>query len=370
MDLEDTVSAISAGLEEAERMSGTPLSSAFIGVSGAHIQCVDSKGVIAISRADGEIASGDIDRVLEAARAIALPPNHEILHVIPKSFTIDGQTGVKDPIGMNGIRLEVEALVIGGQSAAIRNLTKCVAQAGIEIEGVIFAPIATAKALLNKKQRENGCLLLDLGAGTTSMAVFEEGEIIHAAVLPIGSNHITNDLAIGLKTSLEVAERIKIELANACPEKMRETDRIDLSKLDPSETGRTNRQYIAEITEARLKEIFQMVKKELKNINRDGMLPAGVVMTGGGAQLNGLADFAKEALHLPAQIGYPILEVSGLVDKLDNPIYATSTGLMLWGIEENTVSGNSSRLKIDPKNLPNLGGMVNRAKGFLKQFLP
>lgn len=371
VDIEDTVSAISAALEEAERTSGLPLTSAYVGVGGSGIQCVDSKGVVAIARADGEITESDIERVLEAARTIALPPNHEILHVIPKSFTVDGQTGVKDPIGMSGIRLEVDAIVIGGVSAAIRNLTKCVAQAGLDIDGLIFGPLATARGLLTKKQRENGAVLVDFGAGTTSLAVFEEGSLLHAVVLPVGSNHITNDIAIGLKTSLEVAEQVKIEYANANPENVRETDRVDLGKISPAETEKTNRRYIAEITEARLREIFQMIKKELKKINREGMLPAGVVLTGGGSQLTGLADFAKEGLHLPAQIGYPILEVSGMVDKLDNPVYATSTGLLLWGVEEASLATSSpSRLKIDARALGNFPEMVQRAKSFLKQFLP
>lgn len=366
VDIEDTVSAISAVLEEAERMAGIPLTSAYVGLGGAHISSVNSKGVIAVSRADGEISSSDIDRVLEAARAIALPPNREILHVIPKNFLVDGQTNIKDPIGMTGIRLEAETLVIGGATSAIRNLSKCVTQTGLDIEELVFTPLATAKSLLSKKQKEIGVLLVDIGAGTTSIAAFEEGELIMCNILPVGSMHITNDIAIGLRISLENAEKIKLKYGTALFEKIRDSEKIDLSEFDPEELQKVERKYVSQIIEARLVEIFSLIKDELKKIGKDGMLPAGVIFTGGGCKIEGLVDFSKEYLRLPAQIGYPMLEISGMVDKLDDPVYVTSVGLMLWGLEyHNNNSSSSFNL-----NFGKFDGMVDKAKGFFKHFMP
>lgn len=367
-DIEETVSAISAVLEETERSAGIPLSSCFVGINGSHISSINSKGVIAVSRADGEITESDVERVIEASRAVAIPPNREILHVIPRSYIVDGQEGIKDPIGMTGIRLEVETHVISGSTSAIKNLTKCVTQAGLDIDGLVFSPLATAKILLSKKQKELGVALLDIGAGTTSMAVFEEGDIIHCGVLPVGSMHITNDIAIGLRISLEAAEKIKLKYGTSCAEKIRDSETIDLSNFEHGETEKAKRKYVAEIIEARLTEIFNMVKDDLKKIGKDGMLPAGIVLTGGGSQLEGLIDFAKNYLRLPAQIGLPMLEASGMVDKLDNPVYATSVGLLLWGLED--IPPGTKGLGFSKFNIPNMGGVVEKTKNFFKQFLP
>lgn len=363
-DIEDTVSAISAVLEETERMAGIPLTSACIGIGGAHINCINSKGVIAVSRADGEISSADVERVIDAAKAVAMPTNREILHVIPKTFYIDGEGGIKDPIGMTGIRLEVEAHVIGGSTSAIKNLTKCANQAGLEINDIVFSPLAIAKTLLSKKQKEIGVLLIDFGAGTTSITVFEEGDILHCAVLPVGSMHITNDIAIGLRTSLEVAEKIKLKYASVLVDKIRDSEKIDLSNFDPQEEEKVSRKYVAQIIEARLSELFSMIKDELRKIGKDGMLPAGAVFTGGGSKLEGLIDFSKEYLRLPAQIGYPMLEISGMVDKLDDPIYTTSVGLMLWGLE------NDQNVSETKWNLGKMNSVMDKAKQILKNFMP
>jgi len=365
-DIEETVSAISAVLENAERMAGIPLTSCFVGINGSHINSINSKGVIAVSRADGEITEEDVERVIEASRAVAIPPNREILHVIPKNFTVDGQEGIKDPVGMTGIRLEVETHVISGSTSAIKNLSKCVTQAGLDIEGIVFSPLATAKMLLSKKQKELGVALVDMGAGTTSIAVFEEGDIIHCGVIPVGSMHITNDIAIGLRISLDAAEKIKLKFGTASSKKIRDSENIDLSDFEKGESEKTKRKYVAEIIEARLTEIFSLVKDDLKKIGKDGMLPAGIVLTGGGAQLDGLIDFVKEYLRLPAQIGLPMLEASGMVDKLDSPVYATSVGLMFWGLEEAPLETKG----LSKLNIPNMGGVVEKTKNFFKQFLP
>ncbi|MCK4332216.1 MAG: cell division protein FtsA, partial [Thermoplasmatales archaeon] len=355
---------LSSVLEKTERMAGVPLNSAYVGISGNHINTTTSKGVIAVSRADGEITSADVERVIEASKAVAMPPNREILHIIPKSFIVDGQQGIDDPMGMTGIRLEVEASIITGTVNAIKNLNKCVTQAGLEINELIFSPLATAKVLLSKKQKEMGVMMIDIGAGTTNIIIFEEGKLVHCAVLPVGSMHITNDIAIGLRTSLDVAEKIKVKYASAFTKDIRETEKIDLSDFDPHEENKVAKKYVAEIVEARLTEIFSMIRDELKKNGRDGMLPAGIVFTGNGAKLDGLINFTKDYLRLPAQIGYPLTEISGIVDKLDDPSYTTSVGLMLWGMESGKHSTGGGL------NLGKFSSVVDKAKQVFKQFIP
>jgi len=360
-DIESTVSSVSEALSKLETVSGTHIRSAVVGISGPHISTSLSHGVVAVSRADGEITATDVERVLEAARTVALPPNREIIHVMPRSFTVDGQQGVNDPVGMTGIRLEVEALVIGGATSAIKNLTKCVYQAGLEIDDLVFSPLTTAQSILNKKQKEIGVALVDIGGGTTSLVVYEEGDILHASVLPIGSGHITNDIAIGLRISVETAEKIKIKFGSAIPDKIREAETISLSQFDPGETQRIERKYTSEIIQARLGEIFALISSELKKIGKDGMLPAGVVLTGGGSKLEDLVEATREELRLPAEIGKQIFEMGGFVDKLSDPLYATSVGLLVYAFEnaEKKYRGSSSG-----------GDIVGRAKNFFKQFLP
>ena len=359
-DIEDAVSALTSALEEAERVAGTPITSAYVSIGGAHIDSTVSKGVVAVSRGDGEITGSDVNRVLEAAQNMALPPNREIVHIIPKCFIIDGQDGISDPINMNGIRLEVEAVVVSGATNAVKNIHKCLQQAGVAIDGMIYSPIASAQVLISKKQKELGVALVDIGAGTTSIAVFDNGDILHCAVLPIGSMHITNDIAIGLRTSLEVAEKIKTNYGCAIPENISETETINLANFDPQDAQKVDRKYVSEIIHARLMEIFSMIREELRKIGKDGMLPAGIVFTGGGSKLEDLITLAKEELRLPAQLGMPLFEMSGLVDKIDPSIYSTSTGLILYALENQT----QPQSKIDPS------GMIDKAKGFLKQFLP
>ncbi len=360
VDIEDTVSSISEALEKLETISARRISAGVVGISGPHIQTSLSKGVVAVARADGEITASDVERVIEAARTVALPPNREILHCLPRSFTVDGQEKIEDPVGMTGIRLEVEALVISGATGAIKNLTKCVYQAGLDVEDLVFAPLATAQSLISKKQKEIGACLLDIGGGTASIVIFEEGDILHAAVLPIGSGHITNDLAIGLRTSVETAEKIKIKYASAIPDKIRESETISLREFDAGETEKIERKYTSEIVQARLGEIFSLVGQELRTIGKDGMLPAGVVLTGGGSKLEDLVEATKEYLRLPAELGRQSFELGGFVDKLSDPVYATSVGLMLWGFEH-----MSARFAGEGGT-----GILGKAKGFFKQFLP
>jgi len=364
VDIEETVSAISSSLEEAERMAGFPIQSAVVGISGGHIEAEDSKGVIAVSRPDGEITEEDAKRAIEAARAIPNKPNREVLHVMPRTFIIDGQEAIKDPTGMNGIRLEVDANIISTSTNAIKSLSKAVEQAGIHIEEIVFSPLATTKVLLSRRQTDIGVLLIDLGAANTSFAVYEEGDLIHCGVIPIGSTHITNDIAIGLRTNIDIAEMIKVKYGYAIPDKVAEKDEISLEKLSKTEQGTANIKYVSEIIEARLNEIFLMIRDDLRQINRDGTLPAGIVLTGGGTKIDGVVELAKATMCLPVQVGKPIMEISGLVDKIDDPVYSTSIGLMLWG-KDKTGGGNS--FDFDVKSL---NGLFGKVKSAFKNFLP
>lgn len=331
-DIEETISAISASLEDAERMAGIPIEKAYVGVGGVYISSANSKGVIAVSRADGEISEDDVGRAIEAAKAVSLPANREILHVIPRIYIVDGQEGIKDPVGMTGIRLEVDAHVISGSTPSIKNLTKCVYQAGLDINDLVFSGIAASSAYISKQQKEIGVILADIGAATTTMTVFEEGNILHSAVLPVGSDHITNDIAIGLRISIDTAEKIKIKYGKATPGDIKESEEIDLSKIDKTENQKASMVYVSEIIEARLQEIFSFISDELKNINRDGTLPAGITLIGGGAKLPEITNAAKDNLKIPAQVGKPRVDLIGLVDKTEDPRYACGIGLLVWGI--------------------------------------
>lgn len=364
VDIEETVSAISASLEEAERMAGIPLQTAFVGISGSHIECENSKGVVAVSRQDGEITEIDKERAVEAAKMIPNKPNREILHIIPQTYIIDGQEEIKDPIDMTGIRLEVNALVISASTNSVKSISRAVDQSGLHISELAFSPLATAKILLSKRQMDIGVVLVDIGASSTSFAIFEEGGLIHCGVIPIGSTHITNDIAIGLRTNIEIADTIKLKHGYAVPDKISEKDEINLNKLDKNEEGVASAKYVSEIIEARLNEIFSMVRDHLKKIDRDGNLPAGIVLTGGGAKIDGIVELAKTTMCLPVQVGKPVIEISGLVDKLDDPIYATAIGLMYYG-KDKIGGGNSFNFDVSSVN-----GIFGKIRSIFKNFLP
>jgi len=362
-DPEEVVSAISAVLEEIEKMSGMPVGHAYIGVNGSHVEAQPANGVVTISKPMAEIQSDDVDRVIEAARTVALPQNRELIHVFPHHFVVDSQEEIRDPIGMTGVRLEVHSLIVSASASALRSLMRVVEQAGVESDGVVFAPLASAKALTTKKQREGGVVLIDIGASTTSMAVYEEGELLHCASIPIGSAHITSDLALGLRTNLDIADSIKLKYGTVMSDKIRDSETINLSVLDPAEDERVPRKQVAEIIEARVLEIFQRVRQELSKVSRDGLLPAGAVFTGGGSELDGLTELARHQLRLPATIGFPSAKISGMLDKVDNPIYATGVGLVLWGYEEQEQQRGSWRA-----NLGKLGGVFDQFRGILRNF--
>jgi cell division protein FtsA len=364
--IEEAVSSISECLESAERMIGIPIENAIVGISGPHIVTQNSKGVIAVAKANGEIQEEDVDRVLEAAQAVAVPANYEILHIIPKDFIVDDQQNIKDPIGMTGVRLEVNAQIILGATNQIRHLTKAIYRTGVDINDLVFSILANSESVLTKKQKELGVCLVNIGAATTSMVVYEEGNILQTKVLPVGSNHITNDIAIGLRTSIPTAEIVKLEYAQAIAKDVPKRDEIDLADITDTEEAGTNvsLKYVCEITQARLEEIFEMVNAELKEIKRDGLLPSGLIITGGGAKLPNLIELAKKKFSLPVFLGYP-LEINTAIDKVNDTEYTQALGLALWGLQQNN-SGGNFRLG----SFSSVEKAVDKMKGLFKSLLP
>lgn len=328
--IDDAVSSLSLCLEQLERMAGLPVESAYLGITMPSIASIPSRGVIAVSRADGEIREEDVERVIEAAQAVATPPNSEILHVIPRTFTVDQQTGIKDPVGMTGVRLEVEAKIVQGLSGQIRTLTKAVFRTGIDINDVVFSVLAAGEATLSARQKELGVAVVNIGASLTSLAVFEEGDLLATSVIPIGGSHITSDIAIGLRTSLDVAEKLKLEYGRGIAANVGKRDEVDLSEYSSSEHECIAVKHICEIIEARLEEIFEYVDRELVKCGRSGMLPAGVVLTGGTAKLPDIIEVAKKVCRLPSSVGFPV-NVMSAIDKAQDPTFTTACGLALWG---------------------------------------
>lgn len=369
-DLEEAARSIHDSVEKAEMNAGVKISKAVINIGGSHITSQNSKGVVAVGRADGEVAEDDVKRVINAAQAISVPANKEILHIVPKDYSLDEQHDIKDPVGMNGVRLEVDALIIEGSSPFIKNLIKSAEQAEVEVSELVLSPLAAAKAVLTKRQKELGVVLIDIGAGTTSLAVFEENDLLYTSVLPIGGGHITNDIAIGLRTSIDVAEKVKLEYGDALSGEISKKEDINLSEIDSNEEGMVSRYHVCEIIEARLEEIFTMVNKELKKIGREKLLPAGAIITGGTAKIPGIVDLAKNVLGLPAQTGFP-MPMGGLVDKVDDPSFATVIGLVDWEMDNSqSVKGMAANKKTPGNISGNINESIGHMKKWLEKFLP
>ena len=369
-DINDTAAAISATLEEIEHELDEPIAGVVAGVGGVEVSSSESKGVVAVARPDSEITDDDVTRALDAAQAITLPPNREVLHSIAKYFTTDHDPAVPNPVGSKSIRLEVTSHLITISSLALRNLESVVTQAGLPLTDIVFNPLATAKAVLSKRQKESGVMLLDIGAATTDFVIYEEGQLVQAGVIPIGSQHISNDIAIGVRTNLELAEVLKRECGTALPDQVKASEIIRMSEFDPEDKETIKRQQLGEIIEARLDELFKLVNNELKALDRNGRLPAGIVLVGNGARLDGLVEYVKENLKLPATLARPLLELpTNIVDTKDIPDYTTSVGLMLWGLE-NEHAIPEKRLGMPSLPQMNVDGVLNRAKDIFKQFLP
>jgi len=338
-DIGDVAEAIRNNVGEIEKKIGENLGPFVVSAGGSHIQSATSRGVVAISRADGEVSEEDIDRVIKAAEAISLPQNKEIIHILPKDFTVDKEEKIKDPIGIHGVRLEVECEVIYGSSYSLKNLNKALEESGIEVEELVDSTLASSESVLSKRQKELGVLLLDIGGSSTGFSVFEEGNLIKNTALPVGAAHITNDIAIAFQLPIEVAEKVKLKYGISQKEKSPKKEEIKLEEF--GEEDRTiSRKKLIDVIEARNIEILELANKELKRISRERLLPAGVVLVGGGAKMPGLEELVKKELHLPCQIGFP-RQVEGVVDKIDDPSFAGPVGLLEWQLKE--FSGGKKR---------------------------
>lgn len=372
VDIDQAVEAIDQSLEKAQRMAGISIHSAFVTVSGSHIESLNSHGVVAVSHQGGDIGPDDIARVTEAAQAINLSSSREIIHVIPRDFIVDGQPGIKDPSGMSGVRLEVETNVITGLATSLRNIAKCVSQVGIEVEDMVFTGIASSEAVLTDTERELGTVLVDIGGGTTSIVVFYDGSPIYSSVLPIGGRHITSDLAARLKTSMEDAEKIKIRLSLDRDKKILGTETND-KKNEEFDLREFNldaefvpKRFLYEVTDARLEEIFSLVSLEIRKANLTSKIPAGLVITGGGALTFGTEKVAKNVIKAPVRIGYP-KGVTGLIDEIEGPAFSATVGVLLYGSQyskekEGGLSFSTSKSKIS--------GLIAKVVNFFKSFLP
>lgn len=368
VNIVNVAQAIDRALEEAERMSGHQIHGAVVNINGAHISAMTSRGVVAVGAQDHEITSDDLLRAEEAATVVQLPANREILQVTPRSYQLDGQENIKDPLGMSGIRLEVDAHVITALTPHVKNLLKGVEMTETAPHAVVVSGLAAARAVLSPQQMENGVAVIDLGGTTTSVAVYEEGDLQHLSVLPIGSVNITNDLAIGLRTDLDVAEKIKLSHASATAQSGKEKPK-EIELTHGGEKLSFKVKEVDMIVEARLEEIMELVDKELKQIDRSGKLPGGVVLVGGGANLKNIAEFAKESLRLPARVA-KFTEMSGVSDKTSKPEFAAALGLMLLDFEKEhrTPSDSGRNKKPGGPTMPNIGGFVERANSLFKKF--
>lgn len=329
VDIEQVTGAIRAVFDEAKKTAGIPVRDVWLAVGGSHISVSSSRGVVAVSRADGEISPEDVSRAIAAAETfVAKNPNKELMHIIPRDFKVDQEAGVKDPVGMHGVRLEVDTLVIECSRPFLKNMYKCVEGAGYHVTDYVFAPLAAAETVLTKRQKELGVLLLDIGGATASFAVYEEGAPIHAGVIPIGGTHITSDVAIGFQTHVDIAERVKLVHGSCLPAEVGKKEQIRLTDFTENQNGMYARKHLAEIIEARLADVFELVQKELKKVDRIQLLPAGVVIVGGSSAIPGLVQLARRETRLPVEVGMP--QTFGPLDQEVAPSLAVVLGVAQW----------------------------------------
>lgn len=376
VDILEAVSAITESVEAAERMAGYSISQAFVSLGGPQIESVNSHAVVAVSEPEGEIKESDVLRVNDAAKAIPLPQSREILHVIPRTFTVDGQEGIKDPVGMTGVRLETETHIITGSATSMRNLVKCVTEVGIDVLELVFTGIASSFATLTDTEKELGVVLVDIGGETTDVVIFVDGALAYSAVVPIGARHITSDMAVGLRVSLESAEKIKLSLGKVAKtpqtvEKLEDTTKkeetIDIKSLDIEEDiQKISRKAVSDgIIRPRLQEIFKYVAKEIKKSGFGTQVPSGLVICGGGAKTLGVLEQAKYVLGFPARVG-KIEGLGGLVEEIESPTFASAAGLILYGAQQ----GQSElHIPVLSGTLP-LKGLVQKGIDLVKSFLP
>jgi cell division protein FtsA len=330
VNIESTVQSIQRAIEEAELMSGCEINTVYAGIAGSHVRSLNSHGIVAIR--DKEVSSGDIDRVIDAARAVAIPADQKVLHVLPQEFLIDSQEGIREPIGMSGVRLEAKVHLVTGAVSAAQNIVKCVQRCGLDVEDVVLEQLASSFSVLTEDEKELGICLVDMGGGTTDLAVFRGGAIQHTAVIPIAGDQVTNDIAISLRTPTQHAEEIKIKYACALSQLANLDETIEVPSVGDRPPRRLARQTLAEVVEARYEELFSLVRDELRRSGFEELIAAGLVLTGGSAKMEGAVELAEEIFHVPVRLGVPQY-VEGLVEVVRNPIHATGVGLLIYGKE-------------------------------------
>jgi len=328
VNIESTVHSIQRAVEEAELMAGCQIHSVYAGIAGSHIRSLNSHGIVAIR--DREVMANDVERVIDAARAVAIPADQKILHILPQEFVIDDQDGIREPVGMSGVRLEAKVHMVTGAVSAAQNIIKCVRRCGLEVDDIILEQLASSYSVLTEDEKDLGVCLVDIGGGTTDIAVFTEGSIRHTAVIPIAGDQVTNDVAVALRTPTQYAEEIKIKYACALTQLAASDENIEVPSVGDRPPRRLARQTLAEVIEPRYEELLTLVHAELRRSGFEELITAGVVLTGGSSKIEGLVDLAEEVFHMPVRLGSPQY-VMGLVDVVRNPIYATGVGLLLFG---------------------------------------
>jgi len=330
INIETTVNSLKKAVEEASLMAGCEIHTVFTSISGGHIKAFNSHGIVAVK--NKEVVARDLERVIDAAKAVAIPMDREVLHVLPQDYIIDDQDGIRDPLGMSGVRLEAKVHIVTGAVASAQNVIKCCNRAGLNVAEIVLTPLAAAAAVLTDEERELGVVLVDIGGGTTDIAVYHDGTVKHTAVVPIGGNHITNDIAAGLRTAFNDAERLKQRYGCASASMVSSSERVEVPCVVSKGAGTISRQILCEIVEPRLAEIFELVQKEVTKSGYEGSLASGIVATGGTMLLAGAVDMADRSFGLPVRLGTPA-RVGGLVDIIDSPIHAAAVGLTLHGVK-------------------------------------
>ena len=357
VNIESTVQSIQRSIEEAELMAGCQIHSVFAGIAGSHIRSMNSHGIVAIK--DREVSGSDIERVIDAARAVAIPADQRVLHVMPQEFVIDQQEGIREPVGMSGVRLEAKVHLVTGAVSAAQNIIKCVRRCGLEVDDIILEQLASSYSVLTEDEKELGICLVDIGGGTTDVAVFTEGAIKHTAVIPIAGDQVTNDIAVAMRTPTQYAEEIKIKYACALRQLANPDDTIEVPSVGDREPRRLSRQTLAEVVEPRYEELLSLVHSELRRSGFEDLVAAGVVLTGGSSKMEGAVDLAEEVFHMPVRLGSPQF-VTGLVDVVRNPIHATGVGLLLFGHQNNQLNEGSIF------NDSSFGGMFQRMRNWFQ----
>lgn len=363
VNIETTVSSIQKAVEEAELMAGCQIHSAFTGIAGSHIRSFNSHGIVAIR--EQEVISADVDRVIDAARAVAIPADQKILHILPQEFIIDNQDSIREPVGMAGVRLEAKVHIITGAVSSAQNIVKCVQRCGLEVSDIILEPLASSYAVLNDDEKELGVALVDIGGGTTDVAIFTDGAIRHSAVIPIAGDQVTNDVAVALRTPTKNAEDIKLKHACALRELASANDVFEVPSTGNRAGRHMSRQTLAEVCEPRYEELFNLVRAEIRRSGFEDLITAGIVLTGGGSNVEGATELAEKVFRVPVRVGVPE-RVAGLAEIVKNPMYATGVGLLLYGYDQH-VKGHSFNKKTK-KTKVGVKGLLDKMKTWFKRF--